>query len=141
MTSAPSKPDDPITPAMLEDAIRCSALTPELSQQGEPVFRAGEPEARPPAVRRQRYDSHAWHRFEFYYYSTALPLITNDGYEDPQCAKSLLTSGRMWEDGSGQDGAMQMSAGKQKPCQFNFLIKSNILLPDLYAAGKIYCQR
>lgn len=36
-----------------------------------------------PAVGSQGYDSHAWHRFEFYYYSTALPLITIDGYEDP----------------------------------------------------------
>lgn len=108
----------------------------------------GDPEAQPlsssPAVHHQRYDSHAWHRFGFYYYSTAPPLITNDGYEDPCCAKSLLTSGRTWEDGSGEDGAMQMSAGKQKkktlPVQF--LIKSNILLPDLYAAGKrIYCKR
>lgn len=123
-------------------------MTPALTQQGEPVVGVGDPEAQPlsssPAVHHQRYDSHAWHRFGFYYYSTALPLITNDGYEDPCCAKSLLTSGRTWEDGSGEDGAMQMSAGKQKkktlPVQF--LIKSNILLPDLYAAGKrIYCKR
>lgn len=58
-----------------------------LTQQGEPVVKVADPEAQPlgssPAVRHQRHDSHTWHRFGFYYYSTALPLITNDGYEDP----------------------------------------------------------
>lgn len=47
----------------------------------------------------------------------------------------------MWEDGSGEDSDAD-ECREAKPCQFNFLIKSNVLLPDLYAAGKrIYCQR
>lgn len=78
---------------VVRDASRCdrgvpsAAVTPALTQQGEPVVKVRDPAAQPlgssPAVRHQRHDSHAWHRFGFYYYSTALLLITNDGYEDP----------------------------------------------------------
>ena len=43
------------------------------------------------------------HHFIFYFYcSWALPLITNDGYNDLWCAKSLFMCGWEWVDGSAE---------------------------------------
>lgn len=38
--------------------------------------------------------------FFSFYHSAALPLITNEGYNDLWCAKSLFSRGWKWEDGS-----------------------------------------
>lgn len=86
----------------------CSVVGPQLSHRREPASHVSIQNLNlsicSSSLQPREWVRISCHRFIFYFYcSTALPLITNDGFNDLWCAKSLFTCGWKWEDGSAEE--------------------------------------